>query len=246
MDVHQSGTREDRYLYAYAFAEREAWQGLDQKLRFDYALLDGRPVPGDRLLDFLDADTSWTLVFRDDAAALFVRRSGPLRAVAERHGYRLVPAGDEEVPALARAVREDPEARAQALREIDRQIAASPQHARPLSILATLEWMEGDAAQAREHLVAALAVDPRAPGAHQRLGMIALAENRPGDAVRELEAERALGYGLAGLDELLGRAYQRAGDPPRAIAAYRRELRVDPGNVAARDSLAALEPRGNR
>lgn len=247
MDVHASGSREDRRLYAYSFGNVEAWRELDRKRHFDWIVLDGHQeaVRGDRLLDFLDADSVWALVFRDDAAALFVRRDGPLRTVAQRHGFRFVPAGDARVPALARATA-DPSVRAQVRREIERQIDSSPLHARALSLLATLDWIEGDRGAARARLQQALAVDPKAVGVHQRLGMIALSENRPADAAREFEAERALGYGVQGLEFLLGQAYQRAGDLARARAAYRRELALEPGNAAARDSLAAIEGAAGR
>ncbi len=45
------------------------------------------------------------------------------------------------------------------------------------------------------------------------------------------------------MNALIARAYVRLGDLPRARAAWRRELAVDPENPEARDSLAALEGR---
>jgi hypothetical protein len=38
----------------------------------------------------------------------------------------------------------------------------------------------------------------------------------------------------------LGNAYARIGDAAKAIDQYRAELRVDPGNAAASDSLRTL------
>lgn len=243
MDIHQSGTREDRALYAYAFANSASWLELDARHRFDYAILDGhaQSVRGDRLLDLLDSDTTWALVFRDDAAALYLRRHASFDSVIARDGLRFVPGGDEAIPLMLRSVQGDSVARAAARAEIEAQVAASAFNARSYSLLATLDWIEGRGADARRHLEAALASDPRAAGVHLRLGLIALSEGRAADAVRELEAERRLGHGLEGVEFLLGQAHARSGDREHARRAYQRAIRLNPGHQAARDSLAALE-----
>src|SRR5215831_5954112 len=72
IDIHQTGTREDRDLYAFAQVSPEAWKQLDERHRFDYALLARIQFSGDRLLDALDSDSTFALVFKDDAAALYV------------------------------------------------------------------------------------------------------------------------------------------------------------------------------
>ena len=246
MDVHQTGSRDDRLLYEYAFTNRRYWQVFDGLRHFDYALIDAHPreiALGDHLHDFLDADSAWALVFRDDAAALFVKRGGPLENVAERFAYRLVPSGEDRVPDLARACQADTSVRRRARFELGRQVAESPLNARAHSILAALAWIERDAAGAREHLRAALEVEPRTFAAHRRLGLIALGQDRPREAIREFEAERRLGYGDGDLNFLLGQAYQRLGDARRALAYYRREVEIHPQNAAAREAIGAMESR---
>jgi len=47
MDIHQTGTRRDRELYAYAFASRDAWDALMEEHDFEVALLDGLVQLGD-------------------------------------------------------------------------------------------------------------------------------------------------------------------------------------------------------
>src|SRR5207253_79772 len=94
MDIHQSGTRRDRYDYYYAFSIPEYWQRLDGRYHYDYCVLQRPELESDRLLDVLDADRAhWALVFLDDAAAVYVRRGGALEAVAGRDAYRHLPAG---------------------------------------------------------------------------------------------------------------------------------------------------------
>jgi hypothetical protein len=243
MDTPRTGTRADRELYAFAFSNSESWQELDRRYSFDYALLDGHGEsgPGDRLLDFLDADSTWALVFRDDAAALYVRREGPLAAVAESSAFFFVPGGEARIPLLVRAGQMDTVVRRMTERELGRQIEESPGNSRAHSLLATLAWIGGRPAEAREHLQAALARDPRTPGAHQRLGLMALAHGKSEEAVREFREELKLGQPSGDLSLFLGRSYQRLGDFGQARAWYRRGVRLDPANAAARESLEVLD-----
>src|SRR5207245_5862772 len=62
---------EERSLYWAAFTDARAWHALEARFRFDYVLFNRQDWP---LMDALDADSSWALVFVDDAASLYVRR----------------------------------------------------------------------------------------------------------------------------------------------------------------------------
>ncbi len=248
MDVHQTGSRDDRRLYTYAFANHDAWTELDQRHHFDYALLDGHPefTPGDRLLDMLDADSSWALVFRDDAAAVFVRRGGRLQAIADTFAYSLVAAGDERLPRFAALIGRVPEARVLARAELERMIAASPLNARAHSDLATVIWIDGDTAAARAHLEAALAVDPRTFGAHRRIGYLELAAGRPREAIAAFERELALGLDPVDSYMKLGEAWEKLGDRSRAAGSYAKELKRDPHNASARAALERVRREAGR
>ncbi|MEK7329995.1 MAG: tetratricopeptide repeat protein [Candidatus Eisenbacteria bacterium] len=233
--------RQDRLGYEAARTSPAGWRALDGRYRFDYALLYRRQLGGDRLLDALDADRSWALVFLDDVAAVFVRRDGPLAAVADRFAYRTAPAGRSAIAALGRACERDTVLRAQAEAELARQSAGSPHDAMASSVLATLELMDGRLDEAEARLRHALEVDPDLPRAHERLGMIALAAGRPHDAVRELERALADRPVTPGLHFALGRAWRQLGRPAKAREQYRAELRRDPGHAGVIDSLRALE-----
>ena len=84
---------EQRRLYVDGLQSQEGWHALEDRFRFDWLLLDPTPGPGDSLLDVLDREPRWALVFADDAGELLVRRDGPLAAVADSFAYRLLPAG---------------------------------------------------------------------------------------------------------------------------------------------------------
>jgi tetratricopeptide (TPR) repeat protein len=243
MDIHQTGTRADRDLYAYAMSDAGAWHELDRRHRFDWVLLRRVPYSGDFLVEHLDADSSFALVFMDDAAALWVRREGSLAPLVARFGYHELPAGTARLPALGAAATSDPKRRGVIVGELEREAAGSPFHAQALGRLGSLDLALGDLAAAERHLRGALEADPMAARAHERLGWVALALGRPQEALEELERERRL-HGAFPREELaLGRAWQALGDRERARAHYRRQLDQDPGDVEASDSLAALERR---
>ncbi|MFN0150279.1 MAG: tetratricopeptide repeat protein [bacterium] len=243
MDIHQSGTPRDRDLIVRASTSSDAWRELDRAHRFDYAILNRLYVPpGDRLLDFVDADSSWALVFADDVAAVYVRRDGACAALA-RDAYRVAGGGAARVGAVAPRLAGDASLRAQLRAELDRQAAASPQNSEARSLLATIAIIEGRLDDAEPHLREALRIEPFTPRAHERLGMIAMARNQPRDALRELLVEYRRGARPPGIDLRLAQAYATLGDTKKAREHYERELAARPNNREAADSLRALDAR---
>ena len=243
MDIHQSGTRRDRDLYAYCFANVGAWHELMERHHFQMALLDGHQdwVLNDRLLDVLDQDEGWALVFRDDAAALYVRREGDTRALADSLAYHVMPGGAEAFAALGAVVARDTTQRRMLRSELERRLAGSPLDAQAHFHLANLDFMDGDRRGAQRHLRAALEREPNFAGAHRRLGYLAMAEQRWREAIAEFERERALGGAPADEYERMGEAWEKLGDRRRAAAAYRREVDIHAANDAARAALGRVQ-----
>lgn len=249
MDIHQTGTPEDRGLYVAAHSDPAAWRALDAKYRFDWVLLNRILVsPGERLLDLLDADSTWALVFVDDAAALYVRRNGQSGAAAG-DAYRLVSGGGGRVSRATRAALGDPALRAELRAELERAAASSPYSAEAHARGANLDMIEGRLDDAKGRLAKALSANPFAPRLHERLGLIALARGRPRDALGEFLQERRLrGRSAGGLELRIAQAYQAMGDEARARNHYLREARRSPAGpeaAEARDSLAAIGRRGS-
>jgi hypothetical protein len=243
IDIHQTGARTDRDAYAFLLSDPRSWSGLDDRHRFDYALLSRKRLQPNGALDALDADSAFALVFLDDVAALYVRRVGPLSPVAERFAYRWAPGGGAAIGSLQQRCFADSTVRRDLEAELRRGIAASPRNAQTRSLLANVVLMTGRTAEARDQLEAALAVDPNTLRAHERLGMMDLEAGDAGAALAQFQQELRRNGARPGLWMRIGQAQRRRGDATAAASAYRHELRVDPANQAAVDSLAALSSR---
>jgi len=241
MDIHQAGTRMERDLYMASFNDRRAWNTLRDHYGIEWVLLWRKRAVRDHLLDHLDADTTFALVFVDDVAAVYVRRQGRLGAIADSFAYRVLPGGQERFAAIGATVQDDSVLRADFAAELRREVDASPYNAYAHSALANLDMIDFRWAEARADLARAAAGDPSIPWLHERMAVIALREGRPADAVRFLEDEHRVEPRDAGVLVKLGGAYRVLGQWDRAQRAYRRALELDPGDPQARAELGALD-----
>ena len=241
MDIHQAGTREDRYLYAYTMQERRAWQMLDAKYRFDYILMHRQDQLDDVFAGFLDTDSTWARVFLDDAGAVLVRRGGPFDSLARADAYQEVPVGVPDLGPLGARCERDTLLRARVRAELGREVAGSPWHARAASLLANIAILDRRYDEAARLLEETRAIDPATGLLDLRLGLIALRQGRPQEALEHFGRERRTRGETTDLLVLEGAAYRAAGDLGRARGRYQRALERDPTSTAARDSIAALE-----
>lgn len=241
MDIHQTGSRRTRYVYAYSFQDTAAWGELDRTWGFDHVVIPAPESPEWPFADWLDADPRWALTWYDDGALVYVRRTGRHAAVAAAHAYRQLPGGQGTLGALQQRVLADTAARAGLRAELDRALAASPWNSRAHSMHANLALLEDRLPDARAHLVRSLAINPLTPAAHRRLGLIALAEGRPEEAVRELRREIEKVGWQPGLALEIGGAYRRLGRPGDARRWFELERRRHPERAAAAaESLRTL------
>jgi len=185
MDIHQTGTLEDRRLAGLMLNDASAWRTLENKYPFEWALLRRLHGAADVSLDIVEADSIWTLAFLDDAAALYLRRGGRFAALADSFGYRYLRAGRAGMAAMGRALASDSTARPALHAELQRMAASSPANSGANSLLAQLDLMEGKWGAAHDHLLEAHRVDPLVPLYHERLGLIALRQGDRTGAERE-------------------------------------------------------------
>ncbi len=121
-------------------------------------------------------------------------------------------------------------------------VRGSPRNAIAHSFLAARATYEGRYAEARTHLLRAALADPDLPRLHDRLGYNLLLGGDPGGALREFGValrRRESPY----VEQELGMTELARGDPRAARHWFERALRRDPGNQAARDSIAAIDAR---
>lgn len=161
MDIHQSGGRERRKAYVQAFTTDSGWRALDAEARFDWVLLDRFQARGDDLADRLDRDSLWALVFADDAAALWVRRDGASGG-ASREALSL-PAGQRNLQAMLARPSADSVTLARRRADLERMVAASPQHRQAIALLALTALAEGDDEAAADWSRRGLATFPGDP-----------------------------------------------------------------------------------
>jgi len=158
MDIHQSGTPEDRAAFASAFTDPNTWPEITRRYRLDYALLDRRQRSGQELLDVIDADTTWTLAFLDDVSALYLDRV-TLGAAADSLGFRALFGSAGRLATLA-AHADNPKLQGPLRADLERAVSESRQNATAHFLLASLDLAEEHFPAARAHLEATLAVDP--------------------------------------------------------------------------------------
>ena len=233
---------EVRMSYWRATVYRHDWQLMDQRYRFDYALLKRKHHPNDHYLDFLDADSSFALVFLDDASALYVRRDGRLAPIARRFAYRWLSGGEQARIALGTVMTRDSAARGEMGAELERAIGSSPEHALTSDVLGSVLMLDGDWARAEGRLDEAHRLDPDLPGYFLRKGIIALSAGRPADAVRLLQTQRRL-QETPDVDLRLASAVWAAEGPASAVASLERALRRYPQHRPLLDTLTVWRQR---
>jgi len=159
VDGHlESGSEHDRTLVALTLSDRAGWTTLDRERHFDFALVDVRTPASAPLLEAIDADPAWSAVFIDDAAAVFVRRTGALRAAAERDAYRTLRVAPAALDSLLNACGSDATLRRRVRGELERQVAGSSRCSVAHELLASLDDLEGRGEDAREERARAAAV----------------------------------------------------------------------------------------
>lgn len=238
MDIHQSGTAAERYMYTYARARRDGWLAVKERYQPDIVLARRLRIRGDSLTDFVDADTAWALVFADDLAALYVRRAQVSSGMLDRNAYALVPGGVARLRLIQE--RHGDHAFRQALRaELDRMIAASPLNSIASSFRGTVNLADGRLDEAETDLERAHEVDPLVPHYHLQRGRIAMLRRDTTRALAAYEKQRRI-EASAGLDMTVAQLHQRLGHRREAIRTYRRLLGTEAYAAEARDSLRSL------
>ncbi|HXS82721.1 MAG TPA: hypothetical protein VN896_08365 [Methylomirabilota bacterium] len=243
MDIHQAGTKEIRYLYAWSQQDTAAWRVTDQRFKFDWVLLPGATPGSPRLANILDADSTWAMVFVDDEAVLWLRRDGSCSAQAREFAYRYLPGGPAGIGPLGALAARDSTLRGPIRAEIERAIADSPYNARSQAFAGNLALLEGRWADARAHFDEAARQHPYETVVRDRQGLAHLYAGDLDGAERAFRAAAAAPGKWAEGDLREGQLLAARGKLEAARSAYARSLKRHPELTEARDSLEALGHR---
>ncbi len=168
MDIHQTGSRQDRDLMAFFYLDPRAWARLDAEWRYDWAILPRAEGANEHRVEWLAADTSFVPAFLDDDWVVWLRRDGAMADLAAREGYRWLPASFRAMGPLGERAVADTAVRRAMRSELERSIRESPRSGHAHSLLANLDLLDGDWAAALHELQAAREVNPGLPGLAER------------------------------------------------------------------------------
>jgi hypothetical protein len=246
MGIHQEGSRELRADYMAVQRDPRRWPDFDRRYRFDYLVIGRLTGLGWPLLSWLDRDTTWARVFGDDVAYVFVRRHGPYARLAADSAYAVLPSNPDALAALCNQVSPDSALAPPLERELRREVAGSRFNAQPLGVLATAAANAGRFEEAQRYYQGILGIAPETPGTRELLGMIAMSQGRPDDALHWFEAERRVTGDRKGLDLRRGQVAEAQGDFERARSLYAKEVGRYPGDQEARSALRSVSRRLGR
>jgi hypothetical protein len=142
MDIHpEDSTPHLRDLYHRATTVPGGWDDLVRELQPDYALMSRRDSDRPNVLDAIDADPAWALVFVDDVAALYLRREGALRNLASARGYETLGGSQRGTAARLERAAGDAEYRGHMRTELARQAEESPDNFHGRAMIRALDRM---------------------------------------------------------------------------------------------------------
>jgi tetratricopeptide (TPR) repeat protein len=228
---------------AARWSRPETWERLDARWDFDYALVGNSPGYAAAVLD---SSPRWALVFWDDAALVYLKRTPANAALIRRDSYRRLQPNQLTFAYLAEDLRDRRKA-AEILAELDRSVAGSELNVNAAQMRAFVLAETGRPEDAVRDLQGVIRRFPRKPGPYMSLGWF---HERAG---RLLAARQVYEEGVrmakwsgddtsrAYLENNLGSVELRLGNRERARTLFAHCLKLEPRHPQARRNLELLE-----
>jgi len=221
----------------------EVWTRLDGRWRFDYAVIGNS---AGYVAAVLDASPQWTLVFWDDAALVYLKRTPANSTLIRRDAYRLLKPNQLTFAYLAEDLRDRRKATA-VLAELDRSVQASDRNVNACQMRAYVLAEMGRTTDAVRDLQDVIRRFPRKPGPymslgwfHERAGRLLAARQVYEEGVR-IARWNSDKTSLAYLENNLGAVELRLGNRERARKLFEDCLTLEPRHPQARRNLQLLE-----
>ncbi|MBI5239679.1 MAG: hypothetical protein HY926_04345 [Elusimicrobia bacterium] len=228
---------------AARWSRPEVWERLDARWGFDYALVGNSPGYA---AGVLDASPRWALVFWDDAALVYLKRTPAHFALIRRDAYRRLQPNQLTFAYLARDLK-DPRKSAEMRAELDRAVAGSELNVNATQMRAFVLAEVGRPDDAVRDLQDVIRRFPRKPGPYMSLGWFHERSRRllaarqvyeEGIRVAKWSGDRT---SRAYLENNLGSVELRLGNRERARKLFAHCLKLEPRHPQARRNLELLE-----
>jgi tetratricopeptide (TPR) repeat protein len=228
---------------AARWSRPEVWARLDSRWDFDYALAGNSPGYATAVLD---SSPRWALVFWDDAALVYLKRTSANADLIRRDGYRFLKPNQVTFAYLAADLKDRRKAAA-VLAELDRAVAGSELNVNACQMRAYVLTELGRASEAVRDLQEVIRRFPRKPGPymslgwfHERAGRLLAARQVYEEGIRmaKWSADRTT---QAYLENNLGAVELRLGERGRARRLFAHALKLEPRHPQARRNLELLE-----
>jgi tetratricopeptide (TPR) repeat protein len=228
---------------AINWARPEIWSRLDARWHFDYAVIGNSPR---YVAEVLDASSQWALVFWDDAALVYLRRTPANAALIRRDAYQLLKPNQSTFAYLTEDLRDRRKAAA-VLAELDRSIRGSELNVNAFQMRAYVLAELGRTADAVRDLQDVIRRFPRKPGPymslgwfHERAGRLLAARQVYAEGVR-IAKWNSDKISLAYLENNLGAVEMRLGNRERARKLFQDCLKLEARHPEARRNLELLD-----
>jgi tetratricopeptide (TPR) repeat protein len=248
-------TPESLAYYRQVMAGAIPYQQVVDRFHVGVFFLDHKSAEARPLIARLYDDAEWALVYFDEIAAIFVKKT-------PENGDRIaklrvdLAGGEHPVPARLQNVRETADAYlghtdrglalsglgldAEAIAELTEADHENPDSFVTSTALGLLLDKRGDGAAAVSAYGRALSGRPGYAPAHFWLGMAYLRQKRTDDGILELRSALRINRALPFAHYNLGAALENRGDKARAREEYREELTVNPSYTPAVKALHRL------
>jgi len=241
-------TPESLAFYFRVMAGEVPYRQIAEQYRINTVVLSHKSAEARNLIAKLYRDNQWALVYFDEFAVIFLKRTPENEALIARFPVDLT--SPAEVPvsvdsylghtdrglALSSLGLDAP-----ALAELERADRENPRSFVTLTALGMALDARGENARALAAYERSVGVrSGYAPG-HYGLGLAYLRQKRLAEGITQLEKALRINPGLPLAHYNLGAAYENRGDTRRAREHYQREIELDPSCQPARKGLRRLQ-----
>lgn len=224
--------------YGYPFIQKildagtnpARWKELDRQYRFTYAIVEFKSMPEYGMMrpyiDNFEQDPSWTLVYLDDNATVYVRNLPQYKDIIKQYAYNFLTPNALEFTDVLEKLPANNWPRIE--KELLRVAKSDEKSIKPRLILGNKYFEQGKLAEAKSIALEALRAGPYHSEIHELLGRIASENQDWSEAGMYLEkAAELVTKGGPGINyDYLAMIFSKAGENDKAEYYHRKAVRA--------------------